>query len=147
MVLQANERCENCLKHPFEPFHIVTEQPDRCDRCLSGDRTLQRCGKCHIVRYCVSDDYIFWSSFNNIIWQSKVCQTAHWSLHKQSCEETARSTAAWDRLPWNMAERHRTHRRWSEKHQDSFTAAGIKAMRLWVDRKQIGSILQISRVS
>lgn len=56
MPLNVEDQCEGCLKHPYQPYHTAAVRivgPERCDRCLAGDQTLQRCKSCHIVRYCV----------------------------------------------------------------------------------------------
>lgn len=54
MPTHAGDICEGCLKHPAKSISDVTMSPHRCDHCLPGDQNLQRCSKCHIVRYCVS---------------------------------------------------------------------------------------------
>jgi len=119
MVLEANEHCENCLKHPVRPLHSL-DNSNPCDRCLPDDRTLQRCKACRIVRYCSRD-----------------CQVAHWSQHKLCCKDTVLARENANKAPWDIRARIKTHRKWCYHHIHRFTNAALQALKVWEDRQRI----------
>jgi hypothetical protein len=109
MTLQQGEHCERCLRHPKKLRH---RDGQRCDSCLAGDGTLQKCDACKLVRYCVCR-FFFLITTTNVQWgtmNSRLMMDRLGSVRKL----TGRSTSATARLTSLSSEK---GRRWGRTLQ------------------------------